>query len=305
MNKQIEFEITHEGVLMLGEFEIPCFVLRNGERVLSTTGMQKALGVIGNEPLQRSSGRLDEILSSKAVKPLISTDNDPSKYKPVSCFKGNQRISAYKAIMLPEICELMLKVRDYSNANSIELGIRQKAVIIQSDILIRSLAKIGIIALVDEVTGYEKVKEKDALQIFLQKFLEEEKGKWIKTFPDEFFESIFKMKGWTWSIANKGKKPQVVGHYVNNYVYSRLAPKVLSELRKLNPKDDSGNRKGKYPQWIDVDFGHPKLKEHLNILIAFARASGYNWSNWDRLVCRALPKFDTDGSAAQEFNFPE
>lgn len=41
--------------------------------------------------------------------------------------------------------------------------------------IIRSVAKVGIIALVDEVTGYEKVREKDALQLFLQKFLEEEK----------------------------------------------------------------------------------------------------------------------------------
>lgn len=69
--------------------------------------------------------------------------------------------------MLPEICEVMLKVRDYAKDNDIDFGIRQRAVVIKSDIIIRSLAKVGIIALVDEVTGYEKVKEKDALQQFL------------------------------------------------------------------------------------------------------------------------------------------
>ena len=114
MNIENQFEITHEGVLALGEFEIPCYVLKNGERVLSTTGMQRALGVIGNEPNQRSSGRLDEILTSKAVKHLLSSSKTPSKFKPIQCFKGNKKISAYKAISLPELCELMLKVRDYA-----------------------------------------------------------------------------------------------------------------------------------------------------------------------------------------------
>lgn len=63
----------------------------------------------------------------------------------------------------------------------------------------------------------------------------------------------------------------------------------MSELRRLNPKNEKGNRKGKHTQWIDIDYGHPKLKEHLNILIAFGRASGYNMNNWKRMVERALP----------------
>ncbi len=137
----------------------------------------------------------------------------------------------------------------------------------------------------------------------MQKFLDEEKGKWVKTFPDEFFEAIFKMKKWNWEMANKGQKPQVVGHYINNYVYSRLAPQVLVELRKINPKSDDGKRKGKHTQWIDIDFGHPKLKGHLDILIAFSKAAGYNWNNWHRMVERALPKFNQDGSVSQELPF--
>lgn len=304
MKMEIENEITHEGELLIDDIIIPCYVLRNGERVLSTTGMQRVLGVIGNEPTQRSSGRLDEILTSKVVSPFISKDKTPSKFKPIQCFKGDKKISAYPATMLPEICEIMLKVRDYAKENSLELGIRQSAVVMQSDIIIRSLAKVGIIALVDEVTGYEKVKEGDALQQFLQKFLDEEKGKWVRTFPPEFFEAIFKMKGWTWKQAST-KKPQVVGYYINNYVYSRLAPQVLTELRKLNPKSEKGHRKGKHTQWINPDFGHPKLKEHLSILTAFAKAVGYNWNNWERMVERALPKYAQDGSAALEIPYSD
>lgn len=301
MTKKL-LKATHQGELPIGETILPCAVLADGTRVITKSAVFKAFGRskrgrnlgevrVPNMPAFIDANNLQPFIGNDLIEVLKQIDYED---------KNGNESAGYNASILPLMCKMYLDARQEKVLKTQQLPLARA-----SEMLLLSLSKVGIIALIDEATGYQQVRDKDALQLFLQKFLEEEKGKWIKTFPDEFFESIFKMKGWTWSIANKGKKPQVVGHYINNYVYSRLAPKVLSELRKLNPKDDSGNRKGKYPQWIDVDFGHPKLKEHLNILIAFARASGYNWSNWDRLVCRALPKFDTDGSAAQEFNFPE
>jgi len=54
-----------------------------------------------------------------------------------------------------------------------------------ADIVIRSFAKIGIIALIDEVTGYQEVRTKDALQMYLEKIIAKELAAWVKTFPDE------------------------------------------------------------------------------------------------------------------------
>jgi hypothetical protein len=105
--------------------------------------------------------------------------------------------------------------------------------------------------------------------------------------------------------ANKGKKPQWVGHHINDFVYSRLGPEVLYSLRKLNPKNERGNRSAKHFQYTTTDFGLPKLKEHLNILIALGRASGYNWNVFKRLVERALPQFSQDGSLIQELPFTD
>lgn len=293
---------THQGELPIGETILPCAVLEDGTRVITKSAVFKAFGRskrgrnlgevrVPNMPAFIDANNLQPFIGVDLIEVLKQIDYEDKN--------GNEN-AGYNASILPLMCKMYLDARQEKVLKTQQLPLARA-----SEMLLLSLSKVGIIALIDEATGYQQVRDKDALQLFLQKFLEEEKGKWVKTFPDEFFESIFKMKGWTWSVANKGKKPQVVGYYINNYVYSRLAPKVLTELRKLNPKDSNGNRKGKYPQWIDVDFGHPKLKEHLNILIAFARASGYNWSNWDRLVCRALPKFDKNGSTAQEFNFPE
>ncbi|WP_084788666.1 P63C domain-containing protein [Bradyrhizobium sp. Cp5.3] len=42
-----------------------------------------------------------------------------------------------------------------------------------------------------------------------------------------------------------------------------LAPGVLEELKKANPRQESGRRKHKHFQWLTENRGYPKLREHL------------------------------------------
>lgn len=298
MSNLKQIKATHEGTLKIGDAEIDVAVLENGQRIITQAGVFKAL----DRP-QRGNSRVVGVpvfMDAKNLQGLID-DDLKSVIKKVEYEGLNGKVTqGYDANILPLVSDLYLKAREKGVINSAS----QMATAMKAEMLVRSLAKVAITALIDEATGYQEVREKDALQKFLQKFLEDEKGKWVKTFPDEFFEAIFRMRNLTWSLANKGKKPQYIGHYINNFVYSRLAPQVLGELRKLNPKDSKGNRKTKHTQWIDIDYGHPKLKEHLNILIVLAKAAGYNWTNWERLVERALPKY-TQGSAIQEIEFDD
>ncbi len=300
---------THEGVLIIGENELPVAVLEDGTRLISYASIFQAFGrtIRGAHKTGKSRVRnMPAFLTSNNLQPFISNELravlNPINYEA----KSGKEARAYRAEILPLLCDVYLEARNSvkDNGNPV-LTSKQIPVALSAEFLIRSLSKVGIIALVDEVTGFQDSRAQDALQLFLQKFLQDERGKWVRTFPPEFFEAIFKMKGWNWSFASKGKKPQVVGHYINNFVYSRLAPRILEELRIRNPKDEKGKRKGKFPQWIDPDFGHPKLKEHLTVLTAFAKAAGYNWTNWERMVNRALPKFEKDGSQIQEIDFDD
>jgi hypothetical protein len=295
MKKEI-LKASHQGELDINGFKISCAVLENGERVLVNRSLANAFGIKGSGAYwQKKKGErsaaLPEYLSANYLQPFITEQAKLSLYNTISYVnKSGVETEGVDATFLSDICDIYIKAGQkgaFKNNSEIPENAYD---------LLLALSKVAITALVDEVTGYQEVRDKDALQVFLQKFLEEEKGKWVKTFPDEFFESIFKMRGLNWSLANKGKKPQYIGHDINNYVYSRLAPQVLVELRKLNPKNDDKKRKEKHTQWIDVDFGHPKLKEHLNILIALAKASGHNFTSWKRMVERALPKFEQDGS---------
>lgn len=295
---------THDGIIDVNGFKIECYNLDNGNRVLSRIGFLRALGRTGKA---KGGRRYDNefqtpvFLTAKNLKNFISTELEENS-KPVlfTDLNGNEAIG-YKAELLPAVCYVFIDALDVDALRPNQIHIAD-----QAKIIIRAFATVGIISLIDEATGFQYQRDKGILQEFLSKFIREQRGIYIKTYPDDFFEAVFKMRHLTWSLAAKGKKPQYFGHLINNYVYSRIAPGVLTELRRVNPKDEvTGKRKGKFTEFIDDVFGHPKLKEHLMILTALAKAAGYNWTNWDRLVNRALPKFEADGSQIQELDMPE
>jgi len=156
----------------------------------------------------------------------------------------------------------------------------------RAEILLRGLAAVGIIALVDEATGYERIKKERWLAAFLDKWVATELQKWEKTFPYEYYEQIFRLKDWP--MPDGAKRPSVIGRYTNQYVYSYLGPGLLEELRRKNPILPAGYRRNRHHQWFTPEYGHPKLKEHLNIVIALMKAS-LNWNEFNRLFSRAFP----------------
>ena len=149
---------------------------------------------------------------------------------------------------------------------------------------------MGIIALVDEATGYERIREERALAKVLEAFLDDEIHKWTKTFELSFYLEISRLKGWGSVVSVK--RPQVLGHYTNDFVYDRIAPGVLVELRERNPVMPQGWRKNRHHQWFTPEFGHPKLRMHIEGVTALMRAAG-SWESFKRALDRAYPKQGT------------
>ena len=192
----------------------------------------------------------------------------------------------YRAEILPQVCEVFLKARDAD-----VLAMTQKHIAERADILIRGLATVGIIALVDEATGYDKIRSKNALIKILEEFIAKELHPWTKTFPYSFYEQICKLRGWPGYYAVK--RPHLVAEYTNDFIYARMAPGILDEVRKLNPIDPkTGERKVKHHQWFTEDVGHPKLRAHIEAVTALMRASA-NMIKFKSLLVRAYPqKYD-------------
>ena len=120
----------------------------------------------------------------------------------------------------------------------------------------RGFARVGLIALIDEATGYQEIRAKRDLATILEKFIAKELQPWTRTFPYEFYEQICRLKGWP--SINAVKRPSVIGKYTNDFVYERLAPGVLEELKRVNPKLPSGVRRHKHHQWFTPEHGPPE-----------------------------------------------
>ena len=148
-------------------------------------------------------------------------------------------------------------------------------------ILQHGFATVGIIALVDEATGYQDFRQRDALAKILEKFVAKELRPWGKTFPAEFYKQIYRLNGW--SYTESSGRPGVIGHWTNNIIYKRLAPGVWEELKRLTPKTPSGSYKNKLFQRLTEDVGHPKLREHMSAVLMLMKYSPHWRVFMDRL----------------------
>jgi hypothetical protein len=280
---------THTGELRIGEISIPCAVLEDGTRVLWQQGFLRAIGRTGRaaeSAVTDESLQLPVFLRAENLKRFVSSElaeaSTPIPFRPIISSRGGVSFG-YKAELLPRVCNVFLEAADEK-----VLLANQRHIYERSKILVRGLAVVGITALVDEATGYQKVRDREALQAILDAYLRKELAAWAKRFPDEFYEQIFRLRGWQWK-GMKVNRPQVVAKYTTDLVYERLAPNILAELETRNPRNSRGNRDAKHHQWLTEDVGHPALAQHLYGLIGFMRAAD-SWSQFYNLVQRAYPK---------------
>lgn len=283
----------YAGVLSIGELQIDCAVLPDGTRVLSQRGVGRALGRShGGADFRKSDddpagGKLPFFMNAKTLFPFISEEllllaRSPIQYQQT---KGGGLAHGISASALPQVCEVWLRARDAGVLTKSQLPVAARA-----EMIMRGLAHVGITALVDEATGYQDVRDRQALQAILDQYLRKELAAWAKRFPDEFYNQMFRLKKWQRKdLSSPSRRPGAAGMYTNDLVYERLAPGILQELEARNPKDAKGNRKGKHHQLLTEDVGHPALSQHIHALIALMRASS-NWDQFMLLLNAAFPK---------------
>jgi hypothetical protein len=255
--------------LRIGDVEIPCYVLDDGTRVLSQRGLVSGLGMSrGSNPRAGGGDRLVNFLVGKGVSPFISNDLLAAIQNPIRFTSphGGGVVFGYPATILADICDAVLAARRAG-----VLQRQQQHIADQCEILVRGFARVGIIALVDEATGYQKDRARNALAQILEAFVAKELQPYIRTFPADFYEHLFRLRGLPYPPESAQYRPQYFGKLTNDIVYARLAPGVLKELKGQAAKDE---KKGKLHQRLTTDFGHPKLREHLASVVTIMKLSG-------------------------------
>src|SRR3990172_3153466 len=292
---------THEGEVDINGFKLKSYNLENGERVFSRIGFLKALGRKGKAKGGRKYDRESQLpvfLTANNLSLFITSDLIEDS-KPIDFIDLNGTKSiGYKAELLPRVCYVFMDALEANALKQIQAHIAERC-----KILVRGFATVGIIALIDAATGFEKIRKKEALQEILDKYLRKEYAAWAKCFPDEFYEELFRLKGWALDKKTM-KMPGVVGRYTNDIIYDRLAPGILDELKIRNPKLQNGKRATKHHTWLTDETGYPALDKHFTGILALMRANT-DWEHFKRSLERAYPRIGTQIALKQLVMFDD
>jgi len=258
---------AYEGELHLGSVSVDSAVLKDGRRVLLSRAFLEALGRPWKGSYQRTG--MPSFLDAKNLKPFITPELyevlEPVEYVNLR----GQRAQGYRAELLPLVCDVYLSARAAGGT----LTANQAPIAQAAEVLTRSLSKIGVIALVDEATGYQQARARDELQAILSHYIAEELLPWAKRFPDSYYEQLHRVWGWPYKPGDY-QRNAYIGKLTNWLIYEQLPKGVLEELRSRNPKDpNTGRRKRTHHEHLTEDVGHQNLENQIRAVTTLLRAT--------------------------------
>jgi len=236
---------------------IACYVLSDGRRVISRTSALRAIAssesaTVGGD-LVRYVKPAEAFLKVDLADEMIKFDLDNV---------SNKEVYGITAECFLDICRAFVKARD---AGVLETE-RQQEIAIKAGAFLSACANVGLIALIDEATGYQYTRADDALRVKLRAYLEEQMRPWEKTFPDELWIEFGRLTNWKGGVQ---QRPKYWGKLVNELVYEYLDKDVFEWLKENAPPPRHGQN---YHQWLTSNYGLRKLIEHIWMLVGMAAA---------------------------------
>lgn len=271
--------------LRIGDIEIPCYVLEDERRVLQQTHVIRALNMSHGGSYSTGGDRLAKFAAQGRLKEFVSNELLDRTANPIR-FRTPQGSLAYgyEATILADLCDAILAARRDGKLQKQQAHVADRA-----EILVRGFARVGIIALVDEATGYQRDRANNALAQILEAFIAKELQPYVTTFPGDYYQQMFRLRGLDFPTGSV-KRPQYFGMLTNDIVYKRLAPGVLEELKRVTPKRESGRPKDKFFQRLTSNIGYPKLREHLGSVVTAMKLSS-TWHDFMEKLDRLHPRY--------------
>lgn len=227
-------------------------------------------------------------IAPRQLDPFISSDLRDGPLRPIYYRDGSSIVVGYDAKILRAICEVWLSARAAGALQDQQLDKAQRA-----EELMRALADIGIIALIDEATGYQQFRARDELQRILAAYISPDLLPWSQRFPQNFYAELHRVRGWKYAPGSN-KRNHYIGKLTNELIYKQLPQGVLDELRKKNPVDPSKKRrKFTHHQFLTEEIGNPHLEKQI-VSVTTLLSVADSWDEFARLFCKRFPPGPND-----------
>lgn len=231
------------GKLKIGSDEYACYVLDNGKRVIPQREVVRLF-------TGHAKGNLDRYLNAGNLQKYFNKSLIDQSER--FMLAGSQQMSnGYEATLILDIAEAYLLARLDGALDANQHNLAKAA-----EIFTRACAKVGIIALIDEATGYQKFRDEKDLQIKFQAFIAEDLQEWARMFPQEFWFELARLEGVHYSPR---ARPLRWGKYIMMFVYDAVDEDVGKELRKKHPNPQFLSN---HHQWLKK-FGRDKVHDQI------------------------------------------
>lgn len=272
---------TEDRKLTLGDIEIQCYVLDDETRVLTLRTLQSGIGMSegGGKGGARKIPALMLRLKKKGidVKGLDVRANNPIQFITSSGYIAD----GYDARLLPDICAVLIEADRKRLLDKRYENIADRAAKLQ-----HGFATMGIIWLVDKVTGYEDFKKATDFGRIIEAFVAKDMQPYMPKFPPEYYREICRLRGVAYDPTSV-KRPSYFGHLTNKITYLRLAPGVWKEL-KAKSKKETNIVKPHLHRFLTDDIGDPRLRDVISKNVAIMQLSE-NWFDFIAKLDRVLP----------------
>jgi hypothetical protein len=272
--------VDPERPLRIGDIEIRCYVPENGTRLITNRALQRTLDRAESGGAQRLAN-LVGVLGGKGIniKDLTSRIETPIEFRLPGV---GSRAFGYEATVLADLCDVILEARKAG-----VLQQQQEHFADRAEILARGFMRVGIIALVDEATGYQEVRTRDALARVLEDHVTNELRRWVSTFLPAFYSELFRLRG----LPHDGttEHPRHIAGLSDDLVFQRLPPEVRRALGAGKPAYGGPGWHPRHNRRLTGVGGPPEFGQHLGVVIAVMKLSD-TWEQFLERLDRVLPR---------------
>ena len=291
---------THDGPLQIGDATLMAAVLPNGKRLIVQGTMLTAIGR-SRTPKAGTGGTVNVdglpfFLSAEVLKPFITDELRLSTTPIFFRLKSGPRAVGYDALLLPMVCKVYQNLRDWlmrrltkDTPEEAKLAksvyAKYEHIITRCDELAHGFSQRGILALVDDATGYQDDRVRQDIDRIIETYVAPSLRPWAQKFPHEFFRQAYRLLGWKYEPGQTKHSPYM-GKFINKYVFEALPPGVLDELKARLPKNEKGNRRAKLWQLLTIDTGILHLDRQLTADVTLMQIADQKEDfehNWDKL----------------------
>lgn len=262
--------VIKRGPLTCGSFtNIDCVNALQGKRVVRLISMSSFFKIVGVSP--RANGVIDSFVKLLNHPGVRSSRSDAilEKLRHGSIVKDGRREEMFVDYrIVTDFCRLMLFLRRTKRISGAYLDYAANC-----EQFMLGLAEVGLAAMIDEATGYDKIKQKNEYQELFKEFIREEHSNWVKEFPNEFFDQLYRV----YHCEKKGQNhPSFFAHVITKYVYWPLADShgaILEQLKDKDPIVSRNGRRYKLHQFLSDEIGKSALRMHIGSVVTLLTLS--------------------------------